>query len=250
VNIIVLVKQVPDTEAKIRISDDGKHIDESSIKLVVNPYDEYAIEAALQLKETHGGEITLVSLGPAGAVTALRTGLAMGADKAVLIKADDSRFMDSQTVANHLSKVIKEREFDLILGGKKAVDTDAQQVGSLIAMDLNLPIITAIVELDLNGNQVSAVREVEGGAETVTCQLPAVLTCEKGLNEPRYPNLRGIMMAKKKTIEEKEISDGGIAVEIVSMEYPPQKAEGQIVGEGPDAVPELVRLLREEAKVI
>lgn len=249
-NIIVLVKQVPDTEAKVRIMDDGKHFDESSVNFIVNPYDEFAIEAALQLKESHGGEITLVSLGPVGAITALRTGLAMGADKAVLIKADDSRFMDSQTVAKHLSEVIKEHEFDLILGGKKSVDTDAQQVGSLVAMDLNLPIITSIVELDLNGNKVSAVREVEGGAETVTCQLPAVLTCEKGLNEPRYPKLKGIMMAKKKPIEEKEIGDGEVATEIVSMEYPPQKAEGLIVGEGPDAVPELVRLLREEAKVI
>ncbi len=249
-NITVLVKQVPDTEAKVRIADDRKHFDESSINFIVNPYDEFAIEAALQLKEAHGGEITLITLGPSGASTALRTGLAMGADKAVLVSSDDNRFMDSQAVAKQLSQVIKEHDYDLILCGKKSVDTEAQQVGSLLAMDLGLPIISSVVELTLNDNQVSAVREVEGGSETVVCQLPAVLTCEKGLNEPRYPNLKGIMMAKKKPIEEIESSEGGIAPEIDSFEYPPQKAEGRIVGEGPDAVPELVKLLREEAKVI
>ncbi len=248
-NIIVLVKQVPDTEAKIRIAEDGKSIDESALTYVVNPYDEFAIEAALQLKEANGGEITLVSLGPDGAVAALRTGLAMGADKAVLLKAADTRFMDSFAVAKALAEEIQNREYDLILCGKKAVDTDAQQVGSLLATQLQLPAITAVVDLEINGANAAAKREVEGGTETVATGLPAVITCDKGLNEPRYPNLKGIMMAKKKPIEEKEIS-GGLADYIAAMEYPPQKAEGRIVGEGTDAVPELVKLLREEAKVI
>jgi len=249
VNIIVLVKQVPDTEAKIRIADDGNQIDEASISFIVNPYDEYAIEAALQLKEAHGGEITLVSLGPGGAIAALRTGLAMGADKAVLLKAENSRFMDSQAVASQIGKVLEDRQFDLVLCGKKAVDTDAQQTGTLLAMNLGLPVISSIVELNIDGNQITTKREVEGGTEAVSCQLPAVLTCEKGLNEPRYPNLRGIMMAKKKPIDEVVI-DAVDSVIDFKFENPPQKAEGRIVGEGVDAVPKLARLLREEAKVI
>jgi len=249
VNIIVLVKQVPDTEAKIRIADDGNQIDEASISFIVNPYDEYAIEAALQLKEAHGGEITLVSLGPGGAIAALRTGLAMGADKAVLLKAENSRFMDSQAVAGQIGKVLEDRQFDLVLCGKKAVDTDAQQTGTLLAMNLGLPVISSIVELNIDGNQITTKREVEGGTEAVSCQLPAVLTCEKGLNEPRYPNLRGIMMAKKKPIDEVVI-DAVDSVIDFKFENPPQKAEGRIVGEGVDAVPKLARLLREEAKVI
>ncbi len=249
-NIIVLVKQVPDTEAKIRIADDGKQIDESAVNFVVNPYDEFAIEAALQLKEAHGGEITLVLLGPDTAVAALRTGLAMGADKAVLLKADDSRFMDSFAVASGLADAIKDREFDLILCGKKAVDTDAQQVGTLVASRLNIPVISSIVELSIDDTNITAKREIEGGTEQVSASLPAVLTCEKGLNEPRYPNLKGIMMAKKKPIEEIEIDSTGMAASIAGLEYPPQKAEGRIVGEGPEAAAELVKLLREEAKVI
>ncbi|MFH1852629.1 MAG: electron transfer flavoprotein subunit beta/FixA family protein [Candidatus Neomarinimicrobiota bacterium] len=249
-NIIVLVKQVPDTEAKIRIADDGKHIDESSLNFVVNPYDEFAIEAALQLKEAHGGEITLISVGPDSALAALRTGLAMGADKAVLLKTADSRFMDSFAVARLLADDIKGREYDLVLSGKKAVDTDAQQVGTLVAMQLGLPVITSIVKLNLADGRVTAEREIEGGTEQVACNLPAVLSCEKGLNEPRYPNLKGIMMAKKKPIEEKETGSGGIAAAIASMEYPPQKAEGRIVGEGSAAAAGLAKLLREEAKVI
>ena len=248
-NIIVLVKQVPDTEAKIRIADDGNQIDEASISFIVNPYDEYAIEAALQLKEAHGGEITLVSLGPGGAIAALRTGLAMGADKAVLLKAENSRFMDSQAVASQIGKVLEDRQFDLVLCGKKAVDTDAQQTGTLLAMNLGLPVISSIVELNIDGNQITTKREVEGGTEAVSCQLPAVLTCEKGLNEPRYPNLRGIMMAKKKPIDEVVI-DAVDSVIDFKFENPPQKAEGRIVGEGVDAVPKLARLLREVAKVI
>ena len=248
-NIIVLVKQVPDTEAKIRIADDGNQIDEASISFIVNPYDEFAIEAALQLKEAHGGEITLISLGPGGAIAALRTGLAMGADKAVLLKAENSRFIDSQAVASQIGKVLEDRQFDLVICGKKAADTDAQQTGTLLAMNLGLPVISSIIELNIDGNQVTAKREVEGGTETVSCQLPAVLTCEKGLNEPRYPNLRGIMMAKKKPIDEVAI-DAVDSVIDFKFENPPQKAEGRIVGEGVDAVPELARLLREEAKVI
>ena len=248
-NIIVLVKQVPDTEAKIRIADDGNQIDEASISFIVNPYDEYAIEAALQLKEAHGGEITLVSLGPDGAIAALRPGLAMGADKAVLLKAENSRVMYRQAVAGQIGKVLEDRQFDLVLCGKKAVDTDAQQTGTLLAMNLGLPVISSIVELNIDGNQITAKREVEGGTETVSCQLPAVLTCEKGLNEPRYPNLRGIMMAKKKPIEEIAVDAAGSVTDF-KFENPPQKAEGRIVGEGVDAVPELARLLREEAKVI
>jgi len=250
VKIAVCIKQVPDTEAKIRIGADGKTIDSTGVNFVLNPYDEFAVEEALQIKERLGaGEITVLSLGPERVTAAIRTALAMGADNAVHLKIDDAN-LDSHTVAVLLSQVLKERAFDLVLLGKQAVDDDSAQVGPRLATLLDIPCVSVVTKLTINENKIVAEREVEGGVEVVEAQLPAVITCQKGLNEPRYAALKGIMLAKKKPIEEIVPATTEAKLVIQKMEYPPSRKAGKIVGTGIDAVPELVRLLHEEAKII
>lgn len=248
--IVVCVKQVPDTEAKIRIGSDGKTIETSDVNFILNPYDEFAVEEALQIKERIGsGEITILCLGPDRATSAIRTALAMGADSAVHIKVDDP-YLDSFAVSVALSNVLKEIEFDLLLMGKQAVDDDNCQIGPRVATLLEIPCVSVVTKLEVNDSAVVAEREVEGGVEVVEAKLPAIVTCQKGLNEPRYASLKGIMMAKKKSIEEKTVDIPDAKISIIKMEYPPARKAGKIVGEGVEAIPELVRLLHEEAKVI
>ncbi len=248
--ILVCVKQVPDTESRIKIGSDKKSIDTTDINWILNPYDEYAVEEAIQIKEKQPGTIiTVISVGPERSTAAIRNAIAMGADEAVLIKTDD-KYIDSLATANALVAVIKEMQFDLILFGKQAVDDDNLQVGPMVAELLNLPCVTFVSDLELAGNKATAKREIEGGIEVIETSLPAVLTAEKGLNEPRYPALRGIMLAKRKPVAEKSFAFEAAKIEIISMEYPPSRKGGKIVGQGSDAVPELVRLLREEAKII
>jgi electron transfer flavoprotein beta subunit len=249
-NILVCVKQVPDTETRIKIGADKKSIDPTDINWILNPYDEYAVEEALRIKEKQGdATITIISVGPERSVSAIRSALAMGADEAILIKTDQAD-IDSLATAKALAAVIKEMEYNLILFGKQGVDNDNLQVGPMVAELLNLPCATFISELNLEDGKAIVEREVEGGFEVIETPLPAVFTAEKGLNEPRYPALRGIMMAKKKTIQEKRVDIDSPKVGIVNIEYPPTRKGGKIVGESIDAVPELVRLLREEAKVV
>ena len=244
------MKQVPDTETKVRIGQDGKTIDPTDVNYVVNPYDEYAIEEALRIKESTGeGEVTILTLGPDRAINAIRTALAMGADKAVHLKTDDT-YLDSYAVAVALANQLKEMDYDLILTGKQAVDDDAAQIGPRVAALLDLPCATVVTKLEIGDGAFTAHREVEGGLEVVEGSLPAVVTAQKGLNEPRYASLKGIMMAKRKPVEEKEPQFDDPKVEILKMEYPPERKGGRIVGKGVEAVPELVRLLHEEAKVI
>ncbi len=248
--IVVCMKQVPDTETKVRIGQDGKTIDPTDVNYVVNPYDEYAIEEALRIKESTGeGEVTILTLGPDRAINAIRTALAMGADKAVHLKTDDT-YLDSYAVAVALANQLKEMDYDLILTGKQAVDDDAAQIGPRVAALLDLPCATVVTKLEIGDGAFTAHREVEGGLEVVEGSLPAVVTAQKGLNEPRYASLKGIMMAKRKPVEEKEPQFDDPKVEILKMEYPPERKGGRIVGKGVEAVPELVRLLHEEAKVI
>ncbi len=248
-NILVCIKQVPDTETRIRIAADKKSIDPTDINWILNPYDEYAVEEALQIKEKFGDTtITVISIGSERTVSAIRSALAMGADEAVLIKTD--QVLDSLATAKALASAIKEMQYDLILFGKQGVDDDNLQVGPMVAELLNLPCVTFISELNLENGKATAKREIEGGFEVVETTLPAIFTAEKGLNEPRYPALRGIMMAKKKTIQEKQVEIDSPKISIVNIEYPPIRKGGKIVGQGFDAVPELVRLLREEAKVV
>lgn len=248
--ILVCVKQVPDTESRIKISGDKKSVETTDINWILNPYDEYAVEEAIQIKENMDDTtVTVISVGPERSVSAIRNAIAMGADEAILIKTED-QYVDSLAVANALTTVIKDMEFDFILFGKQAVDDDNLQVGPMVAELLDLPCITFVHELNIEDGKATTKREIEGGTEFIESSLPAVFTADKGLNEPRYPALRGIMMAKRKPVDEKEIDIESPKIEIVNLEYPPARKGGQIVGEGPDAVPELTRLLKEEAKVI
>jgi electron transfer flavoprotein beta subunit len=250
VKIAVCIKRVPDTEARIRVGSDGASIDEAGVKFIVNPYDEFAVEEALQRKEqAGGGEVVVIALGPDAAQETIRGALAMGADRGVLLKADRVP-ADALAVAKALAAELKGGGYDLVLFGKMAVDDHNHGVGPMVAELLALPCVTAISKLVLDGGQGVAEREIEGGVEVVAFTLPAVLTAEKGLNTPRYPALKGIMAAKKKPIDVKPAALGETRVTVTGLALPPDRKAGRIVGEGADAVPELVRLLRTEAKVL
>jgi electron transfer flavoprotein beta subunit len=250
VKIAVCIKRVPDTETRVKVAADGLSIDETGVKFILNPYDEFAVEEALQRREKAGaGEVVVVALGPDTAQETIRTALAMGADRGVLLTCDAVP-ADGLAVAKALSAELKGGGYDLILCGKLAVDDYHHAVGAMIAELLELPCVCAAVKLTLEGASAVAERETEGGLEVMGFALPAVVTCDKGLNTPRYPALKGIMAAKKKPIEVKPVSFEGARVMVRALELPPARQEGRIVGEGPDAVPELVRLLREEAKVL
>lgn len=249
VKIIVCVKRAPDTEARIRMADDGGSIDPSGIKYVMSPYDEFAVEAALRLKEELGdGEVVVLSLGPGEAKETIRQGLAMGADRGVLLKGEPS--MDGLATAKALKAEVEGEEPDLVLLGVKAVDDDQQQVGAMLGTLLGRPCATAVTGFDHQDGKLTCRRGVEGGTEVVDVSLPGVLTITKGEFEPRYASLKGIMAAKKKPLEEKEAEVPEPALRVRSLEPPPERSEARIVGEGPDAAAELVRALREEAKVL
>jgi electron transfer flavoprotein beta subunit len=249
VNIAVCVKQTPDTEARIKLTDDQKRVDESDIKFILNPYDELAVEQAIRLKEANGGEVTVISLGPDRVTTAMRTALAMGADKAIHLKTD--RHPDDPLVtAKALAEVLKEGNYDLIFLGKQAIDDDHNQMPSILGSLLDLPAATVVIKMEVNGEKVTVEREIEGGHEILEFTMPAVIGAQRGLNEPRYPALKGIMRAKKIKIEEREVTLAPEQLNVESYMYPPPKNPGKIVGDSADAVPELLRLLHEEAKVI
>lgn len=250
VNILVCVKQVPDTETIVKIADDGKSIDESEVNFVINPYDEFAVEEAIRLKEEHGGEVTIVTLGPEDATSAMRNALAMGADRGILLTTENARMADSYAIASALASAIREIDYDIILCGKKSVDSDHHQVGPMLATLLDIPCVSTIHDLSISNENFTASRDIEGGTETYEGTLPAVFTADKSLNDPRYAALKGIMQAKKKPIDTREAKLPEETISIDSMEYPPESPPGKIVGEGPDAVPELVRLLKNEAKVL
>ena len=248
--IAVCIKRVPDSETRVKIAADGKSLDEAGVKFVLNPYDEFALEEALRRKEQAGsGEVVVVSLGPAAAQETIRTALAIGADSGVLLQVDRVP-ADGLEVARALAAELEGGGFDLILFGKLAIDDYNHQVGPMVAELLGLPCVTAITRLDLGPGGGTAEREIEGGVEVVEFALPAVLTTDKGLNEPRLPALKGIMAAKKKPLAVKPVTLPAGAIEVVAMSLPPERKSGKIVGEGAAAVPELVRLLREEAKVL
>lgn len=248
-NIAVCIKQVPDTETKIKIAGDEKSIVEDGIKWIINPYDEYAIEESLKITERDGGEVTIISLGPAGIEKTIREALAMGAHKAIRVDAPSIPF-DPVVTAKALAEVLRDGGYDLIFFGQRAIDSDHSQVPSMVAQALNLPCVPIVVKLEIDGNNATAYREIEGGDEKITFKLPAIVSAQRGLNIPRYRSLKGIMQAKKKEIEVRQISLDEQKMAISKLEYPAEKAAGKIVGEGAEAVPELVRLLHDEAKVI
>ena len=247
-NIVVCVNHVPDTETKVKVGSDGVSIDRTGVNHMLNPYDEFAVEEGLKLKEKFGGEVTVMSLGGDAHKETLRKALAMGVGKAVLLKDDAVR--DSFGVAKGLADELKTMSPDVILFGKQSIDYDDAQVGTLVAELLDLPSVAVVVKLTVADGKATAEREIEGGHEVVETKLPAVFLAQKGLNEPRYPSLKGIMAAKSKPITEKPAAPAEIRVEALSMSKPAAKGAGKIVGTNKDAVGELIKLLREEAKVI
>ncbi|MFH2002291.1 MAG: electron transfer flavoprotein subunit beta/FixA family protein [Planctomycetota bacterium] len=249
VNIIVCIKRVPDTESKINIASDGRSIDNASLEYIVNPYDEFAVEEAIKTVEAQGGEVTVICLGPKEATKEIRTCLAMGADKAVHL-VDDAPYRDAYSVASILSSAIKELEYDILFFGKQGVDYDNNQVGIMAATLLGIPAVGEVVSFELDNGKATVKREIEGGSEILQVPLPAAFTAQKGLNEPRYASLKGIMKAKKKPLEEKAFDSVDSRITIKNLEPPPKRPPGKMVGEGKAAAPELVRLLKEEAKIL
>jgi electron transfer flavoprotein beta subunit len=246
--IAVCISQVPDTTTKVKIGADGKSIDPAGVTFIINPYDEFGVEAALQLKEKQGGETIAIIVGKEAAKEVMRKAYAMGIEKGILIKTDDS--LDSYAVARNLADVLKEINADIIFFGKQSIDYDAHQVGNLVAEMLGLPSVSVVVGLTIENGKLTAEREIEGGKEIVELALPAVVAAQRGLNNPRYPNLKGIMQAKSKPIEERPLSFTENKTEVLSMSLPKPKPKGKIIGTDASVVPELVKLLREEAKVI
>lgn len=255
--IAVLIKQTFDTEAKILIDANGR-ISRQGVSLIMNPYDEYAVEEALRLKEKNGGEVTVVSAGAPEVQDALRQALAMGSDKAVLVTDPSLADGDEFTAAVVLAKVLSTLEYDLILAGWRAIDDGSAQVGVRVADLLGLPQVNVVTKLEVADGKALATREIEGGSEVVEVPLPAVITAQKGLNEPRYPSMKGIMQAKKKPMQKLSLGDLGLdaaqtGAKVKAKAYflPSVRAAGKIVpGEVPEAARELVRLLREDAKII
>ncbi len=258
-NCIVCVASVPDTASVIKLGGDGKGIDEAGIKWIVSPFDEYALEEALQITEAKGGEVTVVTYGPASSEAALRDCLARGAHQAVHVLGGEKTLGDSFTIAKVLAGVIKDREYDLVLCGVKGVGTDCGQVGQMLAELLDIPHVADVIELEVGDDSLTAARDVEGGREKYECPIPALLTCQKGLNEPRYAALKGIMAAKKKPVDKVEVASLGIEegadpyYRVETFELPPEKSAGVMIKGEDDpsaAAAELVKLLRDEAKAI
>jgi len=248
-DITVCIKRVPDTETRIRIAEDQSSIDTSGVKFVMSPYDEFAVEAALRTREDQGeGEVSVITVGGEASGETLRSALAMGADRAVLLEGEPT--MDGLAVAKSLAAEPEMKAADLVLLGVKAADDDQQQVGPMLATLLERPCATAVATFSRESKQVVAHREVEGGVEIVELDLPAVLTITKGAFEPRYASLKGIMAAKKKPLESRPASSSGSRLRVRKLEPPPERPAGRIVGEGPEVAGELARLLREEASVL
>lgn len=259
-NLFVFVKRVPDTESKIKINHDTNSINEEGLNFVLSPYDEYAVEEALRIREAKGGKVTVFSVGSDQVQTILKKCLAMGADEAVLIKDDARETFDALRTAKIIATVLKTKhtDYDLLLFGKQSVGADSGQVPSMVAAILDLPQVNVVTKLDIEGNGGTAHREIEGAREKVSFALPAVISAQKGLNEPRYETLKGIMAAKRKeipvvTLEELNFGpdEPKVQLELTKMESPPVREAGKIVeGEPKEAAKKLAEFLRQDAKVI
>ena len=259
-NIVVFVKRVPDTESKIRINRETNSVVEEGLNFIISPNDEYALEEALRLKEAKGGQVTVVSVGTDESLVVLKKCLAMGADEALLIKDQGRETYDGLRTARVIARLVEKKfpSADLFLFGKQAVGDDNAQVPSMVAELLGLPQANVVIKLEIDGAQGSAHREIEGATEKVAFSLPAVVSAQKGLNEPRYETLKGIMAAKRKvipvlTFEEMGLTEEETATQVegIRLEMPPARQAGKIIAGTPEeAAKELVRLLRSEAKVI
>ncbi|SDT50110.1 electron transfer flavoprotein beta subunit [Paenibacillaceae bacterium GAS479] len=252
-NIFVLLKQTFDTEEKIVIQNGS--VSDDGVKYVINPYDEYAVEEALQQRDKHGGNVTVVSVGPGRAAEALRQALAMGADDAVLI-SDERIGSDEGAAAVVLEKYLSGQSFDLLLGGNFSVDSGGGQVAIRLANKLGIPHTASITSLEISGSQAVVKRDAEGDTETLELSLPALFTAQQGLNEPRYPSLPNIMKAKKKPFQTLTLDDLGLGeaaalTERISIALPPERGAGQLIkGTPAEQAAKLVELLRTEAKAI
>ncbi|MCM3739915.1 electron transfer flavoprotein subunit beta/FixA family protein [Oceanobacillus luteolus] len=256
-NIYVLLKKTFDTEEKINLHD-GR-IDDDGAEFIINPYDEYAVEEAIKQRDEHGGEVIVVTIGDEDSEKQLRTALAMGADKAVLINTEeDLEDGDQYTTAKILEAYFEDKEVDLILAGNVAIDEASGQVGPRLAEALGIPYVTTITNLTIDGEDVSIEKDVEGDVERIETTLPLLVTCQQGLNEPRYPSLPGIMKAKKKPLEELELDDLDLdeddvepKTKTIEVFLPPAKEAGRVLeGDVQDQVKELVSLLKNEKKVL
>jgi electron transfer flavoprotein beta subunit len=248
--IAVCTKRVPDMEMRFAIAADRKSLDQGGMKYEMGDFDGYALEVALQLNEKEGqGEVVVVSLGPDGVQETLRKALAMGATRAVQLKADDVP-VDGMAIAQGLAQELGAAQYDLILFGRMATDTAHGTVGPMTAELLHLPCVTAISQLNIENGKGTARRDLEGASETVEFPLPAVLTIDEGIARPRLASLKGIMAAKKKPLEVKPAQLGPVQLTVEKLELPAERPPGRIIGEGADAVPELLRLLQTEAKVL
>ena len=247
--IAVCIKRVPDTEMRFAIAGDGKSLDQAGLKYDMSDFDGYAVEVALRLTEKDAGEVAVISLGPDGVQETIRKAFSMGAARGVQLKADTVPF-DGAAIAQALAAELRDGGYDLILFGRQSADAGNGAVGPMTAHLLGLPCVSAISHLELAEGRGTAHRELEGVAEVVEFPLPAVLTIDEGIARPRLPSLKGIMAAKKKTIDVRPAQLGEQRLTVESMALPPERAAGRIVGEGPDAVAELVRLLKTEAKVL
>lgn len=257
-NIVVLLKQVPATESLIDVAADGVSIKTDDVKYVINPYDELAVEEAIRIRDDQDGEVTVVSLGAEKANEAIRTALAMGADKGLRIDVGDAR-PDGLATARLLAAALKEIPHDLIIGGHRAVDDDNYQVGPAVAELLGIPSISMVIKEEIQDGQITCVRTVDGGTVELKTGLPALITTQRGLNDPRYASLPGIMKAKRKPIDTKTVADLGLNPEdiaptarITALKTPPERVGGRILaGETTaDKVSALYKALHEEAKAI
>ena len=250
-DILVCVKRVPDTETRVRFSDGATVIEPEGVKYIISPYDEIALEAAFRATEARaGGQVTVITLGDEDSQETLRAALAVGADAAVLLRVRGSVTMDGLPTAKALATELETREEKLVLFGVKAGDDDQQQVGPMVATLLARPCASNVTSFVVDQGVIRCDREVEGGTEVVDLDLPAVVTLTKGAFELRYPSLKGIMAAKRKPLEVKDADLPESWLTVERLDYPPERAEGRIVGGGVEAVPELVRLLRDEANVL
>jgi electron transfer flavoprotein beta subunit len=258
-NSVVCISHVPDTESRIKIAADGRHIDEAGLKFIVSPYDEFALEEAIRLKEKSGGDVTVVTFGPDRAQQALREALARGATKALHVKGDAGD-ADSLGIAKVLAAAIKSVPHDLVFLGKQGVGTDNALVGPMVAELLGYPQVNVVTHLEVGDGKLTAHREIEGAEEVLEAPLPAVVTAQKGLNEPRYASLKGIMAAKKIAIDTKSIADLGLSdgdvlnarVVVTKLELPAEKSGGRkIDGSDPQAAArEIVNYIKSEAKAL
>lgn len=246
--ILVALKQVPDTETKIKVAADGRSLDPADVKWITGPYDEYALEEAIRIKEAKGAEVVALSVGGDTAKEVLRNALALGADSAVLLKGDGQG--DALAVALMIATYAKDKGFDLILCGNKGIGGDNAAMGPMLAELLGVAQANVVVKLELGEGTFCAEREIEGGSEMVEGSLPAVITAQKGLNEPRYASLKGIMAAKKKTIEELEAAAAPAVAVVSALALPPERPAGRrLEGEPAAQAQALLQALKDEAKV-